>query len=138
MQNGLALQYTPTFQNDPEIVRIAVEQNGLALRCAPDYQNDPEIVRIAIAQNGLALQYVPTFQNDPEIVHIAVEQNGNALEHARARTRSNPHVHALQSKKNPSAVLFIGEALRNNPDIILFAILQESLAAIKEAHLRLE
>ena len=50
-------------------------------RIPSDFQNDFEIVKIAVSHDGYALQYAsPELKKNFEIVKIAVTKNGCALE----------------------------------------------------------
>lgn len=76
-----ALKYLPSFQNDREIVKLAVTKNGLSLELASEnLRDDKEIVRLAVTENGHALQYASDdLRKDREIVEISVTENGLAL-----------------------------------------------------------
>ncbi|EFC41896.1 predicted protein [Naegleria gruberi] len=102
--NGLNLKVFSKFQNDLDIVQIAVTQNGLALNfCSRDVPYS--IVKIAVKQNGLALEFANEVMRDQsEIVLLAVKQNGLALQYASIRLRSDKNIVKQALSQNPLAI----------------------------------
>lgn len=75
VQHGSTLSIvSPIFQNDAEIVHIAVNGSGLLLKYAsPGLRSNREIVFAAVRQNGNAIVYAsPSFDDDKELVIMAL------------------------------------------------------------------
>ncbi len=74
LQEGYALEYAKLFQNDKEIVLVAVNQEGGSLEFASeDLKNDKEVVMAAVEQDGLSLEYAGDLMKDNlEVVNKAI------------------------------------------------------------------
>ncbi len=123
--NGMILQYLGhRFQEDPEIVQIAVESTGWAILSATNAMSlNRDIVTAAVHQNGFVLRCLYAFfQNDPEIVHVAVTSCGVALEFASKELRANKNIVASAVKQNGMALKFASAELQNDLDIVKMAI----------------
>ena len=107
--NGMILQYLGyRFQEDPEIVQIAVESTGWAILSAADAMClNRNIVTAAVHQNGFVLRCLYVFfQNDPEIVRVAVTSCGVALEFASKELKANKNIVALAVTQNGMALKY--------------------------------
>lgn len=71
--NPNALKYESEWWNrDADIVRAAIIADPFAIRYAPFFQNDKDMVRLAVKINGLARVWAnKELQDDPEIKEIA-------------------------------------------------------------------
>ena len=101
-QDGTLLQKLPDFQDNCDIVLVAVSQNGCALKYASvTLQNDRKIVLAAVSKHGCALRYASlNLQNDPDIVLVAVSQNGCALKYASLNLQNDPDIILVAVSQN--------------------------------------
>ena len=60
------------FENDRELVKIAVKQNGKALRYTDKLRDDKEIITEAVKSNGDAIEYVSHKHLTQELIDLAI------------------------------------------------------------------
>ena len=143
----LELQKHPEFQDDTELVQVAVTKNGMALQYASlRLRDDCETVSIAVKKNGLSLQYASALcKNNAAIVQQAVTSDGNALEFVAEELLSDRDIilkasHTCKAELIPaeflddeevawnlighdcSAFAFLSEDLRNNAEFVTEAV----------------
>ena len=85
--NGCRLKEYLEFQDNEEVVLIAVKENGFALEFASKrLQNKKEIVIEAVKEDCEALYYASEeLRDDPEIVLIAMQERWGAIDYASER-----------------------------------------------------
>jgi hypothetical protein len=83
---GYVLWFCKEFQNNREMVKLAVSSHGSVLEHCPMFQNDYEIVKLAVSQNGYAIKFCPKFQEDREMVKLAVRKNQRIHNHSNTTT----------------------------------------------------
>ena len=156
-QDGQALQYASAdFQNDKEIVLAAVSRDWRALRYASSkLKDDKGVILSAVKQDGMALQYTSDrLKNDTEIILTALQNNPMSLEFvnnniiddnkelfllvlkmgkrqlkdANSEFCNDKNIVLAAIARDILAVEFIGEALRNNSDIL--ALIQQKSSAL--------
>ncbi len=156
-QDGQALQYASAdFQNDKEIVLAAVSRDWRALRYASSkLKYDKGVILSAVKQDGMALQYTSDrLKNDTEIILTALQNNPMSLEFvnnniiddnkelfllvlkmgkrqlkdANSEFCNDKNIVLAAIARDILAVEFIGEALRNNSDIL--ALIQQKSSAL--------
>lgn len=91
-----------------------VSKDGMLLGSINDeYQQDKEVINLALGQNGLALQFGNRLiQKDVNMVKVAVGQNPFALQFADQHIRNNKEVVALAVKGDPLVLQFASEQLK--------------------------
>lgn len=148
-RDGFNLHYFPLFNNDKEIVKIAVSMKGSALLYASEaMKDDREIVvhalhqtqqayhyisqrlrkdislaMSAVLRDGLLLYYAEESLKDEEsVVLAAVKQNGNALEYVSDRLKNIPYIVEAAIKKNGEALLYAPDIFKNDITYIKMAL----------------
>ena len=113
-QKGLALKFVSNFQDNEEIVKIAVQQDGWALCYASKRLKDnEEIVKEAVKQNGWGLEFASKrLKNNEKIVNEAVKQNGYALQFASCNLQKE------FIKKQPELIKYV----KQTPELVKLAI----------------
>ena len=84
-EDGLMLKYVPKAHISENIALTAVENNGLALQYVPTYMKVAykNLTKEALRNNGLALQFATEeMQNDEKIVLLALANDRDAIEFA--------------------------------------------------------
>ena len=86
-KDGLELRKYPEFQDNEEVVLLAVKENGFALEFASKrLQNKKEIVIEAVKEDCEALYYASDdLRDNPEIVLIAMQERWGAIDYASER-----------------------------------------------------
>ena len=127
---GLTLQYAGEFQNDKELVLMAVQQDGLELQFAsPELRRDKDIVLAAVQHNGQALRFAgPELRNTKEIILAAVQQDGSALRYASPELRNTKPIVMTAVVQHGLTLEYASKELQNDKDIVLTAIQQHGCA----------
>jgi hypothetical protein len=107
-----------------------VSENGLELESLDlDFQNDWEIVEVAVRQNGLALEFASLELQDNEIlVRKAVIQNPEAIKFASNRCKNDHIAMGTAARRDPSLLLLAGDAVRGNQTVMHNIIFDQALA----------
>ena len=123
-QNGMALKFSETFNDNVEIGMIAVKQNGLALKfCSYDLKRRHNIVMEAVRQNGLALEFCsPDLKRNKDIVMEAVRQNGYALSFASTSLQAEKDIVLAAVHSKGPALEFCSPKLKADRDVIMAAM----------------
>jgi len=100
-----ALRYPAPVESIPSFIRTLANVNDVeALMLAPEQlRNDPDVVKIAVQQSAKALKFASqNMRNDPEIVKAAVRNDGSALLYVHMDLRNDPEIvkTAAFAKKN--------------------------------------
>lgn len=129
---GTGLEDAIYFQNDKEVVLVAVKVNGLALEHASkELQQDEDVVLAAVSDEPNALKLLDRknpLRNDVEIVLAAVSQDGWALEYAGKQAQANPQVVLAAVEENGYAMQYAGPALKNDRGFALRAVALDAIA----------
>ena len=107
---------------DRTVVMAAVKQNGSALEFAPSLNDDREIVRSAVAQDWHALRYASAnLRRDKEIALFAVGVHGCAMEYVASELRADKQVvlSALNTANIDHVVNHISNELFADKDVVL-------------------
>lgn len=100
------------WKKDREVVLTAVFAYGGAIQHVPAYQNDEEIVKIAIRNTPDAYPYInPQFREQKELTLSVVERLGSMLEYVPASLKNDEDVVSRALKKDPAASIFVEENL---------------------------
>ena len=112
------------FQDDEEIVNIAVKKNGLALKFASSrLQNNYNIAMTAVSKNGLALEFVSeVLRGNFEIVNAAIKSNGLALQYASDELKNNRDVVLNAIKSNGLSFRYASRDIIIEKEVILEAL----------------
>ncbi len=134
-----SLQYaSEQLRHDREYIMSVVKVKGLTLQYVPHFQNDIEIVTVAVMQDGHALQYASDeLKNDKVIVMNAVMQHGWSLEFASKQLQNDKHVVTSAVMQRGSSLEFASNELKNDKDIVLAAVKRDGFA-LKQASDRLK
>lgn len=104
------------------IIVDTLKAHPMELKNYPEYQDDDELVRIAVKKKGMALQFASArLRDDYETVMLAVKKDGIALQFASARLRDDYELVILAIKENGNALEFASKNLQNNRNILLEA-----------------
>ena len=87
IQSGESLADYSRFQDDFDVVSVAVQEYGYALKyVSKRLRDNEEIVKLALQQNGRSLKYASERLRDNEdIIVLAVQHNGYVLKYASDR-----------------------------------------------------
>ena len=125
-KNGMLLKNLPEFQNDDEMVNIAVTNNSLSLEFANKrFKKDHEFIynhaiersftllnadkellknknfiKKIVSENPVALHSLPMYQNDIDIVETAILAMPNSLRFASFECRNNKIIKDFVNKHN--------------------------------------
>ena len=123
-RNPFILKDYVDFQDDEEIVKVAVKKNGLALKFASSrLQNNYNIVMTAVSKNGLALEFASEdLRGNFEIVYEAVKSNGLALQYASNELKSNKEVVLYAIKSNGLSFRYASRNIIDEKEVILEAL----------------
>ena len=123
-RNPFILKDYVEFQDDEEIVNVAVKKNGLALEFASSrLQNNYNMVMTAVSKNGLALQFASKeLRSNFEIVNAAVKSNGLALQYASNELKNNRDVVLNAIKSNGLSFRYASRDIINEKEVILEAL----------------
>eukprot|EP00759_Apiculatamorpha_spiralis_P029870 PhF_6_TR31821/c0_g1_i1/m.47017 len=156
-QNGLALEYFPTLNDDEMVVTAAVRQNGLALTYASSnivfnneriaslalshaaIQSDIEGLVKILSKNGMLLSYLPFqessgstsfFRRSSPGKHLfaAVRQNGMALQFLTSEFRKDKELVKAAVESSGLALQFADSTLRSDKQIVSMACNQNGFA----------
>lgn len=133
-----ALMYAGPFQDDEEMVHLAIDVYGAhivrtdgymprseltPLRFAsPRLRDDFETVKRAVTLVGDSLQFASArLQNDPDIVHAAVTADGRALRYASRRLRNTYSIILAALYQTGDAFKFLPEARQAEPILVQIA-----------------
>ena len=114
--------YPHHIWNDPDVMACLLSQRGLLLELSPLFQEDPDMVYIAVLQDGRALEFAsPFLQDDEKIVSAAINQDANALEYATSRFKDNVDTVQAAVKKDGSALAYASPRLQADKDVFAIA-----------------
>ena len=113
--NGHNLKDLKEFQDDEEVVIVAVQNDALAngnetaLSFASErLRNNDRVVFEALKNAGLTLADAnPRFQNDERYITLAVQQEPAAIRYASKEKQNDPVFLAKLAKECPKVVKFI-------------------------------
>ncbi len=138
-KDGTTLFFAHDYQDDEQLVELAIAQNGEAIQFASkrlrnrlDYalkavQSNPkalaylndelksnrQVVEIALKGNGSLLKYLPAhLRADYDLVKLAVEENGLAFEFASDRLRNNLEIAQIAMKRFKSVIEYVGPTVK--------------------------
>ena len=144
-----ALKYAGPFQDDEEVVHLAIDAYGahivrtdsymdsymagselMPLRFAsPRLRDDFETVKRAVTLVGDSLQFASArLQDDRDIVHAAVTADGRALRYASRRLRKRYSIILAALYQTGDAFKFLPEARQADPVLV-------QIAASKNIHM---
>ena len=150
----------PELQADFEVVSTAVRRNGAALaHASEEMRSNDEIVRVACQDYPDSLQWATasatlrvvvqqvkllrrvssTLLLDPNFMLDVIEQtapSGEALEFLPLRLSLDVHFMKRVMEKNPDALNYLSDELRDNFDVVLVAV-QHKGVMLKDASDRL-
>lgn len=90
---------------DKDCVLHRIKVDPMDLEYAPAFQNDKELVLVAVKINGTALKYVSeSLRDDIDVVFAAIESRRYCLHLASARLQAIPEIALLQKVHNPIKV----------------------------------
>lgn len=112
--NGFHVDVDP--KRPVPMVQLAVSNNGLALQFVDeDGRDDFDLVSMAVRQNGDALQFASDrLRDDAVLVNKATDQSDMALMWASGRVRSDFNTVYKVVKREPHALRFVHEQLRDS------------------------
>ena len=102
-KNPLELEKFKKYQNDREIVLVAILRDGMALKFASsDLKKDPIIVLVAVLKNGLALQFADDdiLKKNWDITFIALTQNIEAKQYMHTELTQKAELNTALQWKN--------------------------------------
>ena len=138
---GTGLEDAIYFQNDKEVVLVAVKVNGFALKHASkELQQDRDVVLAAVSEHHNALELLDRknpLRNDVEIVLAAVRQDGTALEYAGKQAQANPEVVLAAVEENGYAMQYAAPALKKDTQFALRAVALDATIAFQYVAARL-
>ena len=131
-QNGMALKYaSAALQDDKGVILSAVKQDGMALQYTSDrLKNDTEIILTALQNNPMSLEFVNNniIDDNKELFLLVLKMGKRQLKDANAEFCNDKNIVLAAIARDILAVEFIGEALRNNSDIL--ALIQQKSSAL--------
>lgn len=134
-ENGELLKFAKNFQNDQEVVLVAVKRSPSAVIYASiDLKNSLEFAKEVVKTNGLAIYYInDEFKNDRDVMLYAVKENGNALYYVDKKSQNNEMIVQEAVIQNGLSLKFASKRLRKNFDIVMFAV-RNNGAALAYVH----
>lgn len=126
--NGQALEFAPSLQEDKEVVMAAVRNDGSAIQFAcASLQKDKDLLLASVKNNIYALYTYRELQHDKDIFMAAVPI-GYSLQFASNALRNDKEFILSLVKKNGMALEFASFALKQDKDIIYAALTQNGNA----------
>ena len=140
-----ALMYAGPFQDDEEVVHLAIDAYGAHIVrtdgymplleltpfrfASPRLRDDFETVKRAVTLVGDSLQFASArLQDDRDIVHTAVTADGRALRYASLRLRNTYSIILAALYQTGDAFKFLAEARQAEPILV-------QIAASKNIHM---
>ena len=76
-RSAVALKKASLFQDDEEVVEVAVKSCGMAIEFASERVRieRPDLVKIALSSHGRAILHLPEYINDIEMIVVAYEND---------------------------------------------------------------
>mmetsp|Transcript_49612 Transcript_49612/g.63595 ORF Transcript_49612/g.63595 Transcript_49612/m.63595 type:complete len:263 (+) Transcript_49612:72-860(+) len=120
------------FQNDREVVQIAVEKLGYSLRHAsPALRSDQEIVLSACKQWPHALKFASEELKDNHsfmLLVVGLKGGGIALQYASDRMINEKSIVYAAVQTYGNAMKFASEELRDDPDFLMMCAKSNSMS----------
>lgn|GEM_PF-2306249 len=131
-RNWQALRYASSkLKDDKGVILSAVKQDGMALQYTSDrLKNDTEIILTALQNNPMSLEFVNNniIDDNKELFLLVLKMGKRQLKDANAEFCNDKNIVLVAIARDILAVEFIGEALRNNSDIL--ALIQQKSSAL--------
>lgn len=107
------------LKNDRELVKLALKTSGLSLKITPKFQDDDEVVKIALSHNIKSIQYTSSrirgdrglFMQHPEIYCWA-----------SVKLRNNLKLTLLAIQKDHDNVKFMGDKLKDSESVADYVV----------------
>ncbi|MBA3722686.1 MAG: DUF4116 domain-containing protein [Parachlamydiaceae bacterium] len=122
-----SLAYAVNYQNDPEIVEMAIQiaRIGGPFRYAsPELRHDKLFIASLIEKGHLGIvKYLPdSLKNDLDIMKQAVVKVGEFIRYASPELKNNKELALIAMKSGSHYIFELSQTLQNDPEVIAVAL----------------
>lgn len=129
-EDGLALGLLPHFNDDKEIVELAIKGNGMAIKFASEkWQNNKELVLKTFKKNANSFIYLnKRMKEDRDVIKKALSVDGLLIDKLEKNCREDKELGLIAVRQNGGALQYLSFALRADAEVVEEALVKEAKA----------